>query len=194
MNSAGTVIRLTARPATTPRSGAPYRTDTTTVVSANGMTTAVTHTITVEVSHLLTRTLVRDTGFEIVHASVPLSRSARSRLIVAKIAARTMNCVPSARSKLSRGWTERTLAGPSPASAGKDRAAHSVIRAFAAERAKTDAVTVRTTHGRFPWSHSATSLRRRLPRPRSRAWPALVLAMPDGSAVMAFMRHAPWSR
>ncbi len=48
------------------------------------MTTAAAQRTSVAVSHLLTRTLVRDTGFEIVQASVPLSRSAMSRLIVAE--------------------------------------------------------------------------------------------------------------
>ena len=95
------------------------------VVTASGMTTAATQRTSVAVSHLLTRTLVRETGLEIVQASVPLSRSARSRLIVAKMAARTMNWVPIAKSRLSIGRTERTLAGPSPGSAGRDRAAHS---------------------------------------------------------------------
>ena len=82
------------------------------------MTTAATHRTSVAVSHLLTSTLARDTGFEIVQASVPLSRSAMSRLIVAKITARTMNWVPIADSTLSSGSIDRTLAGPSPGSAG----------------------------------------------------------------------------
>ena len=59
-----------------------------------GPTTATIQSASVAVSHLLTSTLVRATGFEIVQARVPLSRSAMSRLMVAKIEARTMNCVP----------------------------------------------------------------------------------------------------
>src|SRR5947207_10419054 len=147
-------MSVAPRARTIARSGRPYRMVTTAVVTASGMTTAATQRINVEVSHLLTRTLVRETGFEIVQASVPLSRSARRRLIVAKIAVRTMNCVPIAKSTLSRGSTDRTLAGPSLGSAGRDATAHSVIRALAAARAKTDVVTPSTTHGRLPWSHS----------------------------------------
>src|SRR3954466_12539298 len=104
-NSAGTDIRLTTRNATTARSGRPYRMVTSIVVIATGRTTAATQRMTVEVSHLLTRTLVRDTGFEMVQARVPLSRSPSSRLIVAKIAARTMNWVPIANIRLSSGST-----------------------------------------------------------------------------------------
>ena len=163
-------------------------------MTASGMTTAATQRTSVAVSHLLTRTLVRDTGLEIVQASVPLSRSATSRLIVAKIAARTMNWVPIAKSRLSIGRTDRTLAGPSPGSAGKDRTAHSVIRALAAARAKTVVVTPRTTHGRLPWSHSARSFRTRLRRPSNRGRPRSGCATADGSSVVAFMPHAPWSR
>ena len=62
-----------------------------------------------DVSHLLTRTLVRDTGLEIVHASVPLSRSTISRLIVAKMIASTKNWVPTPNRRLSRGCSDRTL-------------------------------------------------------------------------------------
>ena len=146
------------------------------------------------VSHLLTSTLVRDTGFEIVQASVPLSRSAMSRLIVAKITARTMNWVPIANSTLSSGCMDRTLAGPSPGSAGKDRTAHSVIQALAAARAKTVVVTPRTIHGRLPWIHSERSLRTRLRRPSNLGRSRSACPTADGSRVTAFMRHAPWSR
>src|SRR5690348_11780901 len=111
--------------------------------------TAPIQRTSVEVSHLLTRTLVRDTGFETVQASVPLSRSAISRLIVAKMTPRTMNWVPRAMSRLSSGRSDSALAGPSPGSAGNDRTAHSLIRALAAARTKTEAVAARTTHGRL---------------------------------------------
>ena len=86
---------------------------------ASGTTNAATHNTRVAVSHLLTRTLVRETGLEIVQARVPLSRSAMSRLIVAKMTASTLICVPIPASRLSIGTTERIFAGPSPASAGK---------------------------------------------------------------------------
>ena len=48
------------------------------VVTTIGITTAASQRASEAVSHLLTRTLVRETGLEIVHASVPLSRSARA--------------------------------------------------------------------------------------------------------------------
>src|SRR3954453_22028555 len=139
------------------------------VVKVNGTTTAVIQSATVAVSHLLTSTLARDTGFEIVHANVPLSRSAMRRLIVAKITARTMNCVPTADSRLSSGCIERTLAGSPPGSAGVRRTASSLIQALAAASAKTAVVTARTIHDRLPWTHSETSLRTRLRRPRNPA-------------------------
>ena len=163
-------------------------------MTAIGMTTAATQRTIVAVSHLLTRTLVRDTGLEIVQASVPLSRSARSRLIVAKMAARTMNWVPIAKSRLSIGRTDRTLAGPSLGSAGMVRMAHAVIRELAAARAKTVVVMPTTSHGRLPCIHSARSFRTRLRMPSNRGRPRLGCATAAGSSVVAFMPHAPWSR
>src|SRR5690349_6055692 len=61
-NSAGTASRPIPRATTVATSGRPYRTPTTPVVNASGITTAATHRTRVEVSHLLTRTLVRETG------------------------------------------------------------------------------------------------------------------------------------
>src|SRR5436190_19186922 len=118
------------------------------------MTTAVTQRMTVDVSHLLTRTLVRETGLEIVQARVPLSRSARRRLIVAKITAMTTNCVPTDARRLSIGWSEVTFAGASPASAGTLLISHSLILALAAVRRKTSRLTRTTVDGRLLCSHS----------------------------------------
>src|SRR2546423_1232482 len=132
------------------------------------MTTAKTHSNAVDVSHLLTRMLIRDTGLETVQASVPESRSVTSRLIVAKITASAMNCVPIAYMKLSIGTSEMTFGGASPGWAGKLLIAHSVIRAFPAARANTAVETAAPVHGRLPTSHSLVSLRMRLPRPSSR--------------------------
>src|SRR5437764_6437795 len=102
-----------------------------TVVTPSGTTTAAIHRTSVEVSHLLTRTLVRDTGLETVQASVPLSRSAISRLIVAKITASAMNWVAMANSTLSSGSIDMAFAGPSPGSGGRERTAQAVIHEFA---------------------------------------------------------------
>src|SRR5690348_12387914 len=105
--------------------------------------------MSVAVSHLLTRTLVRETGFETVQASVPLSRSAMSRLIVAKMTASAMNWVPIANSTLSSGSIDTAFAGPSPGSAGSDRTAQSEIHALAAAKASTTVVRAITIHGRL---------------------------------------------
>ncbi|MDQ2935524.1 MAG: hypothetical protein M3R49_11220, partial [Chloroflexota bacterium] len=144
-----------------------------------------------EVIHLLTSTLVRDTGLEIVHASVPPSRSARSRLIVAKITAMTMNWVPIACMRLSIGCNDTTLEEVS--AVGKLLMIHSLIRLFAAAGMKMNRLTTMTIHGRLLSSQSMASLRRRLRSPSSVRWGWMASWRPATSTVVAFMRHAPWN-
>ena len=96
------------------------------------MATAASHTSPVADSHLLRSTLDRETGFEIVHASVPPSRSAMMRLIVAKIATRTWNCVASGAMTFVIGSIGNGAWRTSPAATGTFASSQFVIAAFAA--------------------------------------------------------------
>ena len=105
---------------------------------------------------LLTRTLVRDNGLEIVQASVPLSRSARNRLIVAKMTASTMNCVPIAKTRSSSGCTDTTwpaVTWDQPGKTGQPIGDPGI----GGGESKDEGRDPEDDHGRLPWSHSARS-------------------------------------
>src|SRR5687768_12512048 len=67
----------------------PYRASTRATVAINGTTAAEIHRTRLEATNFESQMALRDTGFEAVHASVPLSRSAVMIAITAKMAATT---------------------------------------------------------------------------------------------------------